>query len=348
MKGSTTITAAKAIHPLVQYAEVWVMDDDAQSLLLQGRGRIRGNADETVPSVVRLKNGEGPAGMSWHQRRAIILQEAPSELLTRLGLKNGVELSALVAFPVLQAQQVRAVVVLGIGNGPGAFEVWNRDDRDELSVSAGYYSGLKKFEFISRFVRFPKGAGLPGSVWKSGDVGIASDLPQNDRFMRSFAADDTELNTGLGLPVGSFGGHSESVLVLLSSHSKPIANVFEIWKPESTDSGAAPEACLRMTQSDYSALTARSELPPTTALSDSGILGDENHESLARPKWGQATECDSAIADCWNTGLPVFSSDLATSLSSRHVIAGELGLQALLAVPVYRGTERTAVVVMLF
>lgn len=348
MMGSTTISTAKAVHPLIQYVEVWIMDEDGQSLQLQGHGRIRGSAEESFSSVVRLRNGEGPAGMAWHQRRAIILQEAPSELLKRMGTKNGVELSAMIAFPVLHGQQVRGVVVLGIGVGPGAFEVWNRDDRDELSVSAGYYSGLKKFEFISRFVRFPKGAGLPGSVWKSGDAGIATDLPRNDRFMRSFAADDAELHTGLGLPVGTFGGHSESVLVLLSSHAKPIANVFEIWKPEATRSGAASEPCLRMSQSDYSALTAG--VPAESSVAPTVDQPLRRLESAIHVSFAPSSEasCDSAIADCWNTGLPVFSSDLAASLASRHIIAGELGLQAFLAVPVFRGTERTAVVVMLF
>ena len=348
MKGSTTISSAKAIHPLVQYVEVWNMDEDGQSLLLHGHGRVRGGLMESDSTVVRLKDGEGPAGMAWHQRRAIILQEAPSELLKRTGLKNGVELSALIAFPVLQGQQVRAVVVMGIGHGPGAFEVWNRDDRDELSVSAGYYSGLKKFEFISRFVRFPKGAGLPGSVWKSGDAGIATDLPQNDRFMRSFAADDAELNTGLGLPVGTFGGHSESVLVLLSSHSKPIANAFEIWRPRSAHSGAASEACLRITQSDYSALTAGIPAESSAAPTVDQPLRRLELATLDSRIPSMAAPCDSAITDCWNSGLPVFSTDLAASLASRHEIAGELGLRALLAIPVFRGIDRNSVVVMLF
>ena len=89
MKGSTTISSAKAIHPLVQYVEVWNMDEDGQSLLLHGHGRVRGGLMESDSTVVRLKDGEGPAGMAWHQRRAIILQEAPSELLKRTGLKNG-------------------------------------------------------------------------------------------------------------------------------------------------------------------------------------------------------------------------------------------------------------------
>ena len=198
-------------------------------------------------------------------------------------------------------------------------------------------------------MRFPKGAGLPGSVWKSGDAGIATDLPQNDRFMRSFAADDAELNTGLGLPVGTFGGHSESVLVLLSSHSRPIANVFEIWKRESHSPGVVDaETCLRLMQSDYSALMSQSAAPSAEAPTVDQPL--RRLEFAIPVSFAPSSEapCDSAITDCWNSGLPVFSTDLAASLASRHEIAGELGLQALLAIPVFRGIERTSVVVMLF
>ena len=166
--------------------------------------------------------------------------------------------------------------------------------------------------------------------------------------MRSFAADDAELNTGLGLPVGTFGGHSESVLVLLSSHSKPIANAFEIWRPQSIHSGAASEACLRITQSDYSALTAGIPAESSAAPTVDQPLRRLELATLDSRIPSMAAPCDSAITDCWNSGLPVFSTDLAASLASRHEIAGELGLQALLAIPVFRGIERTSVVVMLF
>ena len=139
--------------------------------------------------------------MAWNQRSAVILQEAPSELLQRISTQNGLELTALIAYPIIHGHDVLSVVVLGIGCGPGAFEVWSRDDRDELSISASYYSGLKSLEFISRYVRFPKGAGLPGVVWKSRQPKLVVNLAKSPDFMRSFDSGETQPDTGLGLPV---------------------------------------------------------------------------------------------------------------------------------------------------
>jgi hypothetical protein len=222
MKGSTSGTVPTH-STLVQYIEVWDAETDGQSMRLQRHARLRGNVVDSDTSDLRVRCGEGLAGMAWNQRHAIILQEAPSGLLQRIGTKNGLELTALIAYPVIRGHEVLSVIVFGISAGPGAIEVWSRDDRDELSISAGYYSGLKSFEFISRHVRFPKGAGLPGSVWKTGQPRLARDLAHSAGFMRSFAADETELHTGLGLPVGTSAGNSESILLLLSSNVKPIA-----------------------------------------------------------------------------------------------------------------------------
>lgn len=216
---------------LIECIDVWHVDAAGCSLRRHQQVRLSDRCLASHGDDVRIREGEGPAGMAWHQKRAVILHEEPSALLTRIGAQQGLELAALVAYPVIRGQTVLSVVVFGIGNGPGAFEVWSRDDRDELSVCAGYYSRLRTFEYISRHVRFPKGAGLPGIVWKTGLPRLANDLPMNDRFMRSFATDEAELHTGLGLPVGSSAGLSDSVLVLLSSDERPIARRFEILPP---------------------------------------------------------------------------------------------------------------------
>ena len=255
-----------------------------------------------------IRMGDRIAGMAWNQRRAVILQEAPSELLQRIGIQNGLELIALIAYPIMRGHDVLSVVVFGIGDGPGAFEVWSRDDRDELSISASYYSGLKSLEFLSRYVRFPKGAGLPGAVWKSGLPKLAPDLAHNANFMRSCDADETELATGLGLPVGSAAGHADSILLLLSSQSAPIAMAFEIWTPSTVTGDSTEFQCMA---ADWS----------------------EVDEDDARP----VVECHSMLLTVWTTGLPV----LSTELESRSV-------RAMLAVPVYRSTERVAVVLFLF
>ncbi len=314
MTSATSGTQA-TFATLIQYIEVWNVEQDGQSMRLRNCCRLRGSLVDIETPERSVRSGEGLAGMAWNQRHAIILQEAPSELLDRIGAKNGMELAALIAYPVMKGQSVISVIVFGIGGGPGAFEVWSRDDRDELSISASYYSGLKSFEFISRHVKFPKGAGLPGAVWKTGQPRLASDLPHSAGFMRSFAADETELNVGLGLPVGSAAGHSDSILLVLSSNSKPIARGFEIWQPLAS-SNTAPEA---------------PNLVRTTA--DWSVLAGQT-----------APKTESLIAETWMSGRPLFTTSSLSGAAAEDAGDGEELLRAFLAIPVYRGIEKVAVV----
>ena len=310
-------SGTQATHAtLIHYIEVWNVEQDGQSMKLASCCRLRGSLVDSESPERSVRNGEGLAGMAWNQRRAVILQEAPSELLDRIGAKNGMELAALFAYPVMKGQSVLSVIVFGVSNGPGAFEVWSRDDRDELSISASYYSGLKSFEFISRHVKFPKGAGLPGAVWKTGQPRLASDLPRSAGFMRSFAADETELNIGLGLPVGSAAGHSDSILLLLSSNSKPIAQGFEIWQPRSSAVSTPEETVLSRIAADWSAASSQS------LAADDGITAAAN----------------AVVSEAWNTGRPVLSTTASDGVP----------LRAVLGVPIYRGIEKAAVVVLGF
>ncbi|MBC7968061.1 MAG: GAF domain-containing protein [Fuerstia sp.] len=290
---------------LVQYIEVWHVEEDGQTMRLQSHARLRENVVDFGTSDRQIRSGEGIAGMAWNQRHAVILQEAPSELLQRIGTQNGLNLTALIAYPIMRGHDVLSVVVFGISDGPGAFEIWSRDDRDELSISASYYSGLKNLEFMSRYVRFPKGAGLPGTVWKTGMPKLAPDLAHSASFMRSFDADETPLSTGFGLPVGSTAGHSESILLLLSSSTMPIARAFEIWTPHVVTEESTEFQCIA---SAWDAADSDGDRPPV-----------EYHATLLA---------------AWTTGRPVF----ATETNSPSV-------RAMLAVPVYRSNERVAIVV---
>ena len=293
---------------LIQYIEVWLLADDGQTMHLQHHARLRKRVVDSGTSERSTRMGDGIAGMAWNQRRAVILHEAPSELLQRIGTRIGLELIALIAWPIMRGHDVLSVVVFGIGSGPGAFEVWSRDDRDELSISAGYYSGLKNLEFMSRHVRFPKGAGLPGTVWKTGLPNLAPDLGSHANFMRSSDADETELTTGLGLPVGCAAGHAESILLLLSSQAAPIARAFEIWTPCAVTEVSTEFQCVA---ADWSAVVEDVDRPPV-----------ERHATLL---------------SAWTTGLPVFFADFESP-----------SVRAMLAIPVYRSTARAAVVLFLF
>ncbi len=312
---SSTFRSVATSGTLVQYIEVWNADDDGQSMLLQSHTRLRGSMVDSGTSDRRVRSGEGLAGMALNQRHAIILQESPSELLQRIGAKNGMELAALIAYPIMKGHQVLSVIVFGIVSGPGAFEVWSRDDRDELSISASYYSGLKSFEFISRHVKFPKGAGLPGAVWKTGQPKLAPDLIHGAGFMRSFAADETELNTGLGLPVGSSAGNSESILLLLSSNAKPIAVGFEIWQPQATWDIVDSAPNLSRTSVEWNGFGSKG-IPSANGI----------------------------VAETWTSGRPVFTTEVLSDHSPQYKIDNEHVVRAMLAIPIYRGLDKAAVV----
>lgn len=321
------VQKSAATSTLVQCIEVWDVDAQASLMRLTGHVRFRGNLMDFETPGRSVRSGGGLAGMAWHQRHAVVLQESPSELLQQLGTRKGLDLSALVAFPVIRGHEVLSVVVLGISPGPGAFEVWSRDDRDELSISASYYSGLKSFELISRHVRFPKGAGLPGTVWKTGRCQLAGNLAHSPGFMRSFAADETELNTGLGLPVGSSAGNCDSVLLMLSSYAKPVARAMEIWQPGTGHHSSVDSAVLCCTAADRIGLGGS----PDSCLAMSCIPGAKD-----------------VISAAWDSGRPILTASTEPGGSSRPAADDGVSPRAFLAVPVYRSTERAAVVLMIF
>lgn len=218
---------------LVQYAEVWLPNEDQSELICQASGgRLNASADAVSTRSAdgrTVKPGEGLAGSAWKQKTATILQEAPSELMASLNAEVGTSLNAFVAIPLFCQQDIRGVVVLGLNEAHGGVEVWSRDDRDELAVTSGHYSGLPSFEFITRYTRFPKGAGLPGMVWKLGVARLAQNLETSSGFIRSFGKDPAVITSAIGLPVASQRGFPASVLLLLSTQETPLAGMTQLW-----------------------------------------------------------------------------------------------------------------------
>ncbi|MCR9198906.1 MAG: hypothetical protein NXI04_09700 [Planctomycetaceae bacterium] len=236
---SSTESSAETFQPtvgsLVQYVELWLLSEDESSLECRASASVgagvRGADGRSVSS------GEGLAGAAWKQKTATILQETPSDLMASLNAAAAApagDLSAFVAIPLFCQQEMRGVVVLGLSDAFGAIEVWSRDDRDELAVTSGHYQGLPSFEFITRYTRFPKGAGLPGMVWKLGVAQLAQNLDTSSGFIRSFGKDPAVITSALGLPVASQRGFPASVLLLLSAQDIPLAGLTELWSCSST------------------------------------------------------------------------------------------------------------------
>lgn len=223
---------------LIQSVQVWLPDDRQQQLHLQSAALTTPQphlTDDHKPAP--LTCGQGIAGRAWQQRCATLLQEEPSQLLSEYSQQFGAPVKAVLAIPIFRQQQIYGVVVLGLNEGHGGAEIWCRDDRDELAVSAGHYVGLPAFEFISRHTRFPKGAGVPGRVWRTAQPLIASNLPADADFVRSFGNDPATVTSVVGIPVDTDHGFARSVLLLLNAQQNPWCNALTLLPCETDDEG---------------------------------------------------------------------------------------------------------------
>ncbi|MEQ9411959.1 MAG: GAF domain-containing protein [Fuerstiella sp.] len=306
---------------LIRYVEVWVPTEDGSHLTLQS-SRLVGEeaADADAPGVPDVRPGEGVAGRAWQQKSATILQEDPSRVLDGLSDACGTTLKAVLAIPVFRRHEIRGVVVLGCGDGLGAAEVWSRDDRDELAVSVGLYAGLPSFEFISRYTKFPKGAGIPGKVWTMEQPQLARDPEQSGTFIRSFGNDPAQISAAIGLPVNHAHGFAGSVLLLLSDAQTPLARDIELWECRSDP--ATDEHHLPVT-----------ELVSTTSLNAEHNTGTA--DAAAPEAWQQ-----QILKQLTATNSPAMFKAENLALPDRAAFS--------LAIPFFRGESLTAVLTLLY
>ena len=220
---------------LIRYMEVWTPDPDVVNRVqLQSANVIEsGNLRSVAASVTEVTAGEGIIGSAIQQRAPVIYQDLPSIDLTRISNESGVEITAVLAFPVYDGQELVNVVLFGFVDGYGAVELWSRDDRDELAISGSFYRGLESFEYMSQHVKFPKGAGLPGYCWKFNQPKMLNDPASNQNFIRSFDRDPATLVSVMGIPVSRKYGYPSAIMLLLSSEQTPISQYQSIAKVSS-------------------------------------------------------------------------------------------------------------------
>ncbi len=233
------MTTATQDHPpsmtattncLIRYIEIWVPGNDGSVVLESARVVDADCLRALTPQITTFQLGEGLIGSAVKQRSPVIFQDLPSTDLQRVRDQSGVPVTAMLAFPVYLEDRLINVIAVGLVDGDGAAEIWTRDDRDELSVSGSIYRGLDSFEYMSQHVRFPKGAGLPGYCWKFGVPKMLSDPGTNPNFIRSFDRDRAALTSVVGLPISRSYGYPESILLLMSSQSIPLANYAAVLK----------------------------------------------------------------------------------------------------------------------
>ena len=212
----------------VEISEVWVPDGDR--LRLSG-GNFGAQSDfEAVTRKESFAKGEGLPGRAWAEGKPVVLKAFDGSYFKRTEAAREAGLTSAVAVPVFAGADLKGVLVVLCGSDAGrtgAIEVWC-EAAGRLTLDDGYYGAALDFERVSQRTEFPKGQGLPGSVWATRVPSLLRALGSGYGFLRAESAGKAGLKTGLGLPIPGPEG-AISVLTLLSGQDTPIARRFEIW-----------------------------------------------------------------------------------------------------------------------
>ena len=181
--------------------------------------------------------GEGLPGKTWEKGRPVILKDLHDPLFQRTEAADRAGLACAVALPVFCGEFLQAVVVMYCGSetATGALEVWHNPQQSdfELRLEDGYFGDLDRFEWITRKLTIMRGRGLPGQAWSDAAPVIIENLGESTAFLRASKAAEVGMTTGLAIPL-SLREEDVQIFTLLSAKGTPIANRFEIWKPDST------------------------------------------------------------------------------------------------------------------
>ena len=309
---------------LVRAIEIW--KPDARGERLEWASGVYGclNDLREASQKMHFAKGEGLPGSAWEQRRPLVVNDLfvgdfrRSDEAARAGLTAGV------AAPVIKNGEVQAIVVFLCGDregAQGAFEVWRRTDRDELGLDGGYYAHLERFGAVSRFVKFPRGSGLPGEVWNERFPKIIARLGESPNFMRAAGARAEALDVGVGLPIMRSTHDLAEVLVMLSSNATPIARAFELWVLDEQSEVAR----LRLHSGSYGDMTQ---------------LADQSRElSFALD--------EGFVGRVWRTEEPQLATDIASQESARAASLREYDFHTALGMPIFIGSDARGVFVML-
>ena len=140
--------------------------------------------------------------------------------------------NTLIAWPCLRANDCRGVVVFECESGDelrGAFEVWRRNDRGELGLSEGWYANLQRLEQVSKYIKFPRRAGLPGKTWDDRFPRVLGRLTESKDFIRVAAARSDRLSSAISIPFMQRPPELDAVTLVLSASSSPFARAIEVW-----------------------------------------------------------------------------------------------------------------------
>ncbi len=250
------------------------------------------------------------------------IQSGSAEVCTDAGSLPS-DASASIAIPVYRSGQIVSVVVLsskklcdGQDNVVGVFEVWEPIGiYEEVSLKAGFYGRMERFQNVSSFVRFEKGNGLPGQVWQQRSSVIHDDLPNHPGFLRAAGASAELLKTAIGIPIASDNFHSS--VLLISSAVSPLAQAMEVWNVTdagfSLVGGAFSDAGAPFALPEQTTLPADAGLPGLAASRGAAALTDDPERLAAGRTLGELpTKPTSGLA------IPFFDGDKLASVTALY------------------------------
>ena len=223
---------------IIKAAEVWLPDSSGRFLALGSSHYGALHEFESASKSLAFAFGEGLPGQTWERRTPLLWRDLSSEHFQRTELAQQAGIECGLSIPIICGEFLLAVVVLFCSNGEtdqacGAIEIWGNLDHNpnELKLCDGYYGHLEQFEWLSRRLTIMRGRGLPGLAWDNNQPVIMNNLTQSTTFLRSRAAADCGLNTGLSIPFFT-DDKQVQVVTFLSNNAAPIASRFEIWVPD--------------------------------------------------------------------------------------------------------------------
>jgi hypothetical protein len=222
----------------VQAVELWLPQGE---VLAWGAGAYRGQDQlERDRRGLAFQQGEGLPGAVWANGKALLWDVADTFLSPAHAAAKGVD--AALGYPLFDGDRLFAVLTVLLSRrteAPSGLEVWDvTDELDVLKYARGYYVHCAELERFSPWIQFPRGTGLPGLTWLSGQAQVMADLGQSNAFIRAGLAVKCGLKHGLGLPVYN-GKKLIQVLALLGAERHSFMSGAEIYYPQGTELGAA-------------------------------------------------------------------------------------------------------------
>lgn len=224
---------------LVKAVEVWEPSTDGTHLVWSSGTYGELDRLESMSRETTFRLGEGLPGLIWQTQSPLIMHSLSAGTFVRAAEARDAGLDCGIGIPFFCGNTLRGILAFLCDAGDkvqGAFEVWRLNDRHELGLDTSYYANLEHFGRLSHFVKFPRGAGLPGQTWQMRFPRLLDSLAESPSFMRAAGARVDGLEVGLALPIMRSPWDLDSVVVMLSSRFTPLARVFEIWmRDESGD-----------------------------------------------------------------------------------------------------------------